>query len=55
MTFEERAKALVSQMTLAEKLANEGGRDVTKLSPEEWDAYYRKAKQLIKEGAQNDE
>lgn len=53
--LKESTDTFAKRFTLAEKLANEGGRDVTKLSPEEWDAYYRKAKQLIKEGAQNDE
>ena len=51
--LKESTDRFAKRFTLAEKLANEGGRDVTKLSAEEWDAYYRKAKEMLKGGQDN--
>ena len=48
--LKESTDTFAKRFTLAEKLANEGGRDVTKLSAEEWDGYYRKAKEMLKGG-----
>lgn len=51
--LKESTDVFAQRFTLAEKLANEGGRDVTKLSSKEWDNYYRQAKQLLKGGQTN--
>lgn len=48
--LKESTDTFAKRFTLAEKLANEGGRDVTKLSTEEWDGYYRAAKKQIEDG-----
>ena len=51
--LKESTDVFAKRFTLAEKFANEGGRDVTKLSAEEWDSYYRKAKAALKDGQTN--
>ena len=51
--LKESTDVFAKRFTLAEKLANEGGRDVTKLSAKEWDGYYREAKKQLESGVQN--
>lgn len=51
--LKESTDIFAKRFTLAEKLANDGGRDVTKLSAEEWDRYYRTAKKQLKDGEIN--
>ena len=48
--LKESTDVFARRFTLAEKMANEGGRDVTTLSAEEWDGYYRKAKKELQMG-----
>ena len=48
--LKESADKFAKRFTLAEKYALEGGRDVTKLTESEWDEYYCKAKQTLKDG-----
>jgi tetrapyrrole methylase family protein/MazG family protein len=51
--LKESTDVFAKRFTLAEKLANDGGRDVTKLSAKEWDEYYRQAKEMLKGGQSN--
>ena len=48
--LKESTDVFAKRFTLAEKMANDGGRDVTKLSAEEWDGYYRAAKKELQKG-----
>ena len=48
--LKESADKFAKRFTLAEKYALAGGMDVTKLSPAEWDVYYRKAKTALETG-----
>ena len=48
--LKESTDTFAKRFTIAEKLASAGGRDVTKLSAEEWDGYYRAAKAKVKDG-----
>ena len=51
--LKESTDVFAKRFTLAEKLANDGGRDVTKLSAKEWDEYYKQAKEMLKGGRSN--
>ena len=51
--LKESTDTFAKRFTLAEKMANEGGRDVTKLSAEEWDGYYKAAKKQLEQGVDN--
>ena len=51
--LKESTDTFARRFTLAEKLANEGGRDVTKLSAAEWDDCWKKAKKQLKGGDEN--
>ncbi|MBQ8685941.1 MAG: nucleoside triphosphate pyrophosphohydrolase [Clostridia bacterium] len=46
--LKESVERFAARFTLAEKMANDGGRDVTKLTEAEWDAYYLAAKAALK-------